>query len=648
MIINLQLPYDKKGNILAEKSDYKPSKKAQQRRMQMLRDFQYGYETMNKPFAEFNDMSVIQRMNNDQKAFNIYQAPADADPDLSWKSNAIRPITRNKVISVAAHLTGAVIFPGVEAQNEQDEEDKDAAQVMRDLIEWANEQANYEKTFMYGVIAALVDPAVIINTEFAKSTRTVKEMNEDGTWTSKEVEDEIFSGFQDSIVPINELYINDIYESDIQKQGFLIRRRAIDYSVAMSKYGDNKSFQKYVRPGIQIMFNDRDGLFYQQYDESLRGRLVEEIIYYNRVEDLQLIFVNGVLLTDPDQPNPRKDKKYPFAKTGYEPINNGRFFYYKSLVFKMSTDQQVIDTLYRMVIDGTYLKLMPPAVVYGNETINASVMTPGTITQFGNSDTKLEPLNIANDLSAGYNTLDKVERSLSEGSAQDLANVQGGTGRVTALQIARIEENAKVMLGLFGRMIGFMVKEFGHLRISDIIQHLTVAEVDEITSESGEMKFRNFTISDKAGVGKSRKIEFDMNMPSDENGMADESEIENEQYNLFQREGGMDSKSQIYKVNPGLFRKRKFLIKVTPDTLIPPSASAIRELNIEEYDRAIANPLANQEAIFRDLLLAVYPGTKENPDKYIMKPEQMNPMQIPGGKVGTPEKELESPYTIKE
>ena len=66
-------------------------------------------------------------------------------------------------------------------------------------------------------------------------------------------------------------------------------------------------------------------------------------------------------MTECDNPNPRIDKMLPFAKTIYEPINaDGNFFYGKSLVNKLGPDQEVIDVLYQMIIDGTYLNLFKP------------------------------------------------------------------------------------------------------------------------------------------------------------------------------------------------------------------------------------------------------------------------------------------------
>ena len=80
------------------------------------------------------------------------------------------------------------------------------------------------------------------------------------------------------------------------------------------------------------------------------------------------------MLTDFDNPNPRQDKLYPFDKFGYEPINN-RFFYYKSLAFKLQHDADIINTIYQMVIDGTFLAIFKPMVNVGGEIIASDVIS---------------------------------------------------------------------------------------------------------------------------------------------------------------------------------------------------------------------------------------------------------------------------------
>ena len=630
MILDIELQRDKAGNITAKESEYQPSDEAKDVTAMVLQHFTLGNEIMNSSFAEFNNKSVVERMNIDQRAFNSYQPEPSDDPDFVWQSNAIRPITRNKVISVAAHLTGSITIPQVFAQNDRDEEDKDAAMVMRDLLEWTCEQSDYEKTFLYAIISALVNPATIIHDEYAEIKRKIKEIKGKDGWTEKEVIDEVFSGFKNSLVPIDELYINDIYEADIQKQAYLIWRRAIDFTVAEAKYGKKENF-KYVTPGIQILFSEETGMFYEQYDESLQERLVEEVIYYNRSLDLQLVFINGVLVTTADQPNPRKDKMYPFVKFGFEPVDEGRFFYYKSLVNKLSPDQSVIDTLYRMVIDGTYLSVMPPISIFGDEELNSSITIPGSVNVF-NAGTTMQALNTGSNLQAGFNTLNKVESSMSESSVDVLQQGQAAQGQQTAYEIARLEASARTILGLFGKMIGFFVKDFGELRLTDILQFMAVSDMDKITTaESGE-RIRRFVLPEKNVHGNmmSESIEFDFEMDE----MSESERMMLSQQLLDKEEA---TGKRVIKVNPTLFREMKFRVKVSAASLVPPSDNVQRAMNLEVFDRAIALPFANQEALYKDLLLNSYPKTQEDPDRYIREEEQLPAMVGAQTPAGTPE-----------
>ena len=631
MILSLELEKNKRGKILNAESDYKPSDEVKGRLRAIVDDFGIGYQIQQSPQEEFDGMNVLERANHDQKAFNNVVVNKNENSDEAWRSNAVRPVVRNRTISIAAHVTGSLIFPQIFAQNDADMEDKDAGIVMRDLMEWAADQSDYERTFLYGVISALVNPAVIMYTEYGDVLRTIKDIQEDGTWIEKEVVDDEYSGFKNTLVPVDELYIGDIREHNIQRQPFLIWRRVIDYSVAKAKYGHLDNF-KYISPGIQHIYIAESDTFYEQWDDELGERYVEEVIYWNRSSDLKIPVVNGVLISDsPDQPNPRNDKMYPFAKSGYELIDEGKFFYYKSLAFKMAPDEEAINTLYRMVIDGTYLDVMPPTAIFGDEEIGASVIAPGSSTVLSN-DTKVEPLRTGSNLISGFNMMDKIESSLSETSNDVLQSGQGLQGNQTAFEISRLEQNARTLLGMFGKMIGFLVKDFGVLVVGDIVQFLTVGEVGELTGENGNLKFRNFLIPERVvdGKSKTRKIEFSTDLPE---GTTSEESILDRSFGIMDQEEKIDSDMSLLQVNPKIMRKMKYLIRVTPDIVTPPSENVRRALNLEQYDRAIANPLADQEAIFKDLLLGSYGETRDDPDKYIVD----QPVGAPGeGASGSP------------
>ena len=621
MILDLELK-QLDGKIMSEKSVYNPSKEVKDVTEMVMNHFDVGYSIMNQPYDEFNNMTLIERQGVDQRKWNNFRPERDDNPDTNWRSNAIRPITRNKVISIAAHLTARLLYPVIKAQNDQDEEDKDAAQVMELMVKWSLQQANYDRTFLNAVIAALVNPAVIVHEEFQNVIRTIRERNEKGEMTTVEMIDELYSGFQMNLVPCNELFIGNAYENNIQKQPFLVKRKVMDFSEACGKYGEVENFKKYVKAGLQVMMNAENYEFYEEYDDELEERLVEEITYYNRPMDLQLVFINGVIMTDTDEPNPRLDKRYPFAKGGFEPIDEGKFFYYFSLVRKMKPDSDIIDTMYNMVIDGTFLQLMPPMALFGDDKIDASIVMPGMVTSL-DAETKLQPINTGGNLNAGLGVLQKMEESVDESSQSPRQAGQSGTGQKTAFEIGQLEKNARIGLGLSGKMIGFLVKDLGELIVSDDIQYLTVADVAELTSGEEMLKYRKLLIDgSEIGEAKDTEISFDTNLPEE---MTDEQEIQ-EGFGIIEEEGGMDGKKEIYKVNPELFRQLKYKVVVTTEMIEEPSDNVKRALNLEVYDRAIASPLANQETLFKDLLLGSYPETKNDADKYMKKPEDMEAM----------------------
>jgi len=602
-----ELKTDKAGTIINPPSQYQPSKEEKDVLSRVIKDYGIADDIMTASYEEFNNMSLIERMDKDQRAWNSFQSAGSDDPDLAWKSNAVRPITRNKVISIVAHLTGNVIYPIIYAQNENQEEDRDAAEVMRDLLEYACDNSDYAETFLYAVIGACINPAIVIQNEYVEIFRTIKQVKEDGSYDAKKVLDEAFSGITQSIVPLNELYISDVYERDIQKQPFLIRRRIIDYNTAAMKYGDNPKF-KNVTPGIVPVYHEGSDTFYDVYDESQADRLVEEVIYYNRKDDLQLTFINSILMSKVDAPNPRVDKQYPFSKTGFEPISSG-FFYYKSLVSKLEPEQNIIDTIYQAIIDGSLLKQVPPTAIYGVEAFNSNIITPGKVISFTDPNTKVEKIDVGSDLNAGYNILEKIESSMAESSMNVMQQGQATVGTNTAYEISVLEQNAKIMLGLFGRMIGFLVKDLGKLIVGDIVQYYTVGEIGEITDA---LNYKKFILPGQSIDGKqrSKSIRFEPNLP--------ESSTPEERLNIaFEIMDKEKDDQRLIFVNPELFRNLKFLTRIDTETVLPKSDNVKKALNLELFDRSIQLPFANQEQLYKDLVLGSYEKTKNDVDKYI-------------------------------
>lgn len=613
-------------------SAYTPTEDEAIVRSMIIRQFVLGYQTMYKPRREFNDMSVIGRMTVDQMAFNTYQPNNGEAPegDLinGWRSNAIRPIIRNKCISIAAHATSQLIFPKIFAYDSQSDIQEDSARVMEDLMEWAADQCNYEKTSLNAVISALFNPASITYSEYGEVFRTVKrEKDEGGKWIPEKEIDEDQSGFKDTPVPCDELYIENFYENDIQKQGWIIWRRVIGYDLASTKYSEYPNW-KYVKPGVQVIFDDANQAFYESYDSNMRTDSVEEVIYWNKKLDVKLCMVNAVLLSDFDNPNPRNDKLYPFSKFGYENMDEGKCFYYKSLAFKMQSDANIVNTLYPMIVDGTYLNIFQPMINIGSETIGSDVIVPGGVTTLTDPNSKLTPIQVAGNIKAGMDTLMEVEKSVSESSEQPILNGDSAKSGTTAYEISRQEQNANTVLGLFIKMIAQFVRQYGRLRVGDTLQYLTIVDADKIT-DNPELVYKSFLVKGK-GKNGNKKIEFTQDVPDEPISPKDKL---SRSYKILKEE--KDKGMGIYKVNPTLFRELCYRLVVSPDVLHPRSEDLERAMKLELYDRAIQNPMANQESVFTDFLLGAYSDVKD-PKDYVQSPQAQSSQANPATAQPTP------------
>lgn len=602
-------------------SSYAPTPEESLAINSILKDFRNGWQTMHLPRPEFNDLSLYQRHVVDMLAFNTYQEN-DGNPMMEdrlggWKSQAIRPIIRNKCISIAAHMTARQLVPKIFAYNDQNDEQADSARVMGYLIDWAREQAKYPFMSLHRTIMSLYSPISWGYSEYTEVYRKVKDgKDKDGKWQYKEILDEDESGFQHLPVSTDQVYFANFYERDVQKQDFIIFRRILSYDKAKAKYGDLPNFQ-YVHPGVQVIMDDANRGFYNVYDPHMQGEDVEEVIRWKKSTDSKEIMVNGVLMSAPGAENPRADHQYPWDCFYYLPINE-RCIAGKSLVFAMQSDTNIVNTLYQLWIDGIILNQMPPVVTTGSDKVGIDVMVPGLNLAFSDENVKINPIRVADGaaLQATQAGIQKVEASVAESSQDPIQQGQAPADgpASTAYQISRIEQNAATVLGLSMKFqANSHVIPYGKLLLSDVLQYMTMADAEKVT-ENGGLLYKTFYVKEPGNTGGKNKVQFDLNMPD----TMTEDEKMDMSFALLEAQGGMKSETTLWKVNPVLFREHKYSFSVDSDVLNPRSAELTRAFDLETYDRAINSPVADQEKLYTELLMGSNPKTARDPKKYVM------------------------------
>lgn len=613
----------------AKLSAYNPSNIEKQCRSEFLEDFRLGWQTMHLPRPEFNDLSLYQRHITDMLAFNTYQEN-DGNPMMEdrlggWRSTAMRPVQRNKAISIAAHMTARQLVPKVFAYDEADEEQEDSAKVMGYLVDWAREQANYPFMAIHRTITSLYSPISWGYSEYAEVYRRIHDgENADGTPNYKKEIDEEQSGFKHLPVATDQVFFADFYTREVQQQDFIIYRRVMSYDRAKSMYGEYANFQ-YVTPGIQIVMDDANRGFYQVYDPHMRKYDVEVVMRWRKSTDSREIMVNGVLMTKPYEANPRQDHQYPWDTFYYLPINE-RCLAGKSLIFALGPESSLLNTQYQIINDANYLNLFPPTITSGSDKVGMDVVVPGLNLAFSDKDVKVTPLRVADgqSIKTAMDVMEQVEKSLAESSQDPLQSGQQNPGMPsTAYEISRIEQNAATVLGLTMKfMANSHVIPYGKLLLSDILQYTTVADAARITDEGG-LIYKTFFAPEPGGSGKMNKISFDSQMPET---MTEDEKLKLS-YELLIKQGGTKSSLMLWKVNPTLFRQYKYKFTIDADVLNPRSAELTRAFDLETYDRAINSPVADQEKLFKDLLMSSNPKTSRNPSEYVMKQQ---PAPVPG------------------
>jgi hypothetical protein len=636
-------PVDGNGTKLSE-SSYNPPEEIKKLFAQDQTDYSTAWRLQHRGFDEFDGISLLDRARLDQQTFGAFVGAIQEPASKQWRWKGRKNTARNKVIGILAHLISGMLFPYCYAYNEENEEDETTAKVMGILIEDHLKKADYEMKFLYMVTSALVNPAVHVEVEYVEAMQRIKEKMADGTYKVTEAVDMLLSGIGLNIIPIDQILCADFFTNDIQRQPFMIRVRRISYDEAREIYSnkffdDGKDRFDYVTAGqtrIVLAGQEHQTLYDIEWTEADRN-YVQEITVQRRPEDLETVWVGGVGMfnyKDCYNSNPFKHRRmslignewktipvYPYAKTGFEPLDpSGRFYYYKSACFKEFWDDASINRAYQLAQDGMFLDVIKPIFLTGVSKIDQTVMVPGaTIAMPLGADAK--PYQLGPNLTAALEILRTNKEDISE-STQD--SLQSGIAQrgVTATASMKAEQNAQVILGVFSTMIADLIRQIGELTADCIILHTTIGELDASVPESLVMKYKTMLAKTKEG-GKeiTNKIEFDSNLM----GMKLTKEQANDmEWDMYEKIGGADAKQVHYKINPYKFARTSFSLYIDPSQIMSRSLGT-DQLRKERAFNMLLDPriinFVNVPEVVDEFVLKEFGGA--DPDRFKKSPEEI-------------------------
>lgn len=633
-------PVDGNGTALSA-SSYQPPKEVMDLFARVQTDYQTNYVLQHRSFDEFDGQSLLSRTRLDQGTFGAFVGCEWVPQHKKWRWKGRKNTTRNKLIGILAHMIAGMLFPYVYATNDRDEDDKNTARVMNILIEEHLKSADYEMKFLYMVLSALVNPAVFVQVEYVEAFQVIKQKLATGKIKITQAVDDLLSGLQLNIIPVDEILLGDFYTNNIQAQPNIIRVRRIAYDVSKKIYGGRDNF-KFVHAGqtrILIAGQENQTLYDIEWTEADRN-YVQEITYYCRGEDLQVTWVGGVFMgveEDIYNANPFDHRRlvqinpsewasipvYPFAKSYFEPIDpTGRFAYGKSGAFKAYWDDKSINVMHQLAHDGTYLDVIKPIFLAGVSNPSSIVIAPGATTGMPTGSTAT-PYQLGPNLIAALNMMRKEEEDLSL-STQDNTSSGDVQKNVTAYATDKAIQNAKVILGVFGTMMGDLLTQVGELTMDCIIENTTVGELDASVPEALAMKFKTITSKGKEkGKNVTHRIMFSSNLIGKK---MTEEQVRKREWELWKKAGGDKNSDQIiWQVNPYRFARTKYTMAMDVDKMTDRSAGAdmqkkLQAFNIMTDPRVV--PYTDQEAVINDFVIEEF--ADGDPDRYKKK---ANPSQ---------------------
>ena len=626
------------GNIYENStpvSAYMPSEAVRAFTSQVKKEYNEGVEIITRPWTELNDRSVIDDQNNGQRMFNAYVDTSVDDSNEAWKFRGTGSNARNKAITMHAQVAANFLLPLFLAQNEDDEIDQDMSEVMRDIIEWMAQPtvSNYQSSFLQMVFSMETNPVTYLGAEYNEIYQTIKTAKGNGKFETKEILDEVESGFKCPIWGASQVLITNAFERNIQRQRCIIKRRYVDYADMEAKYGEHENWG-YVQSGIRSVYNDEDGLFYDIKDED-HPNLVAEEIYEHRRGDLEVPFVSGIFLGNEDDSgvdnNPIKHRdnrgapKYNVTPFGFHRIGE-HFFFYKSMMNALQWDNMRLDALDEIEMNRAILEVETPIAIYGTDKkIDSSVVFPNSVTVFESPDAKVQPLLPPSNLLAGLRERERAKQSLDDGSVSSTVSGQLPEASQKAYTVAQARADAKKMIGAVGKSLAESVVQYGDLMKDIALNNYTTAQVTELLGGKTKLKYRKFFLTKEEG---GQKVEKTIHLDESLIGKEMSAEMKKvAELKMLEESGWPKNYKPMVKTNPQLLAKFNYFCKVDIEEMFAKGQEYWQQILTALYAQLAQNPLIDQEALLKKLMYAYFQSEGESLVK--KAPEQMLLGQAP-------------------
>lgn len=491
------------NGVVALDKTYEASEKDKKALTMVYDRFTKMLSIRGRSYAYFNDRDLVTYIDDSTRRWNGYVPPRD-DLSMDWQARVFDNFTRNVSISFLSKVALNPPKIKITATDKQGMDDQRRAYAMEKMRDYSLNHENGEWKFFESSLELVTKGTVIAYEGYAKNKRKIRELSKydatTGEWEAKEKDIIDFEGCYRRIIPLEDFYISNIYQPNVQLQPDVIWKQVLKKSEFLSEFGRYKK-SEFVKEGMYNSVVENTTFYKTEYICNIGSDSVEVIRWYSRWKDRMIIAANGVLLYD--GPIPFAHKMLPFARGIFEPFAVD-FFYGKSLPDKVIHDQDTRNTLMNMMLDQSFLSIFKPILTSDPDEMDDTVLIPGLIKKVSD----VNQYRVMNELSGPDSSHFNMYNLVSKQSMDNAGGIMGGAssasprgGKVSARQALMAAEQAQQTLGLNLKMLEDFEYQCALLRCPNLLQFNTIPQkIDEISdvssSEWKKLFMREIRVSD--------------------------------------------------------------------------------------------------------------------------------------------------------
>lgn len=459
------------------------------------------YGLMNRTWRQFNDRTLIDYCDDNEKRINSYVPPRDEQLD-DWQTIGFEGVTREKMFAFVAKV--AMDRPKMKAKAI----DKDGLidKVVSDIADgifqysWKHEDPTDIKFMLEAWATA--GHGTHIRFEGIEQDEELEQTYDSfdpQTGTVKGLKQETIVGDINAVsrsVRLVDFLVDNWNQEDIQKQSKVAEVERMTRAEFLLRYGDYKNAEAVPLMGDLLEMWGR-GFYVEQWGQENLDTIV--VLHYyekNRKARNYRVVANGVMIAK--TPIPRKDGNYPFNKFIFKPMADTSFFYGKAMPDEIAWDQDIYNAFKNMVIDRAILHINRPLIADGNNDITDIILAPNKVLNLKGNVTPLNyPAPDANDIAIMQELRASMDRQTMD--SQQSGQVSGGA---TAREIVIADENARKLAGIFRKFLEKGEYDGAKLRFGTILEYYfepkRVSEfIDDDEEEHVKEAFRSFTLDNQ-------------------------------------------------------------------------------------------------------------------------------------------------------